>query len=136
MGFKMKPPKELLFNKQPKTEETEFTVIKIELDDGIAGEANNDGTIFVDENIEDGSIEEAEVVAHEGKHMEDMEEGILDYEDDHIEWRGKKYPRKDGKIKYKGKWVEEGDKNFPWEKRAYKAGDAAVKKLKKEQNGK
>ena len=28
--------------------------------------------------------------------------------------------------------MEEGDKSFPWEKRAYKAGDAAVKKLKKQ----
>ena len=130
MGFKMKPPAELLFNKQPKVEVEEFTVIKIELDDGIAGEANNDGTIFVDENIENGSIEEAEVVAHEGKHMDDMKKGILDYEDDHVMWKDKKYERKDGKIKYNGKWLEEGYKDFPWEKRAYKAGDTAVKKLK------
>ena len=127
----MKPPKELLFNKEPKVQDGEFTVIKIELDHGVAGEANNDGTIFVDEKIEDGSIEEAEVVAHEGKHMKDMEDGILDYNDDSIEWKGKKYERKDGKIKYKGKWIEEGYKDFPWEKRAYKAGNAAVKKLKK-----
>ena len=131
MAFKMKPPKELLFNKEPKVQDGEFTVIKIELDHGVAGEANNDGTIFVDENIEDGSVEEAEVVAHEGKHMKDMEDGILDYNDDSIEWKGKKYERKDGKIKYKGKWIEEGYKDFPWEKRAYKAGNAAVKKLKK-----
>ena len=145
--FKMKPPfppkgqsKPHAYNLGSKSikdeNENEFTVIKVELDVGIAGEANNDGTIFVDKNIPNGSIEEAEVVAHEGKHMEDMDDGILNYDDDSITWRGKKYPRKDGKIKYKGKWVEEGDKNFPWEKRAYKAGDAAVKKLKKEQNGK
>ena len=94
-------------------------------------EANNDGTIFVDKNIPDNSIDEAEVVAHEGKHMKDMDEGLLDYGDDWIEWKGKRYPRKDGKIKYNGKWVEEGYKDFPWEKRAYKAGDAAVKHLKK-----
>ena len=139
--FKLKPPfpgkgqfKPNSYNADNKSisdeSGVEFTVIKIELEDGIAGEANNDGTIFVDKNIPDGSIEEAEVVAHEGKHMEDMDNGMLNYDDDWIEWRGKKYPRKDGKIKYKGKWVEEGDKNFPWEKRAYKAGDAAVKKLK------
>ena len=54
---------------------------------------NNDGTIFVDEKIEDGSVEEAEVVAHEGKHMEDMEKGILGYEDDYVEWKWKKYER-------------------------------------------
>ena len=111
-------------------EGTEFTVIKVELDEGIAGEANNDGTIFVDKDIKDGSVDEIEVVAHEGKHMKDMENGILDYGDDYVEYRGKKYDRKDGKIKYKGKWREEGWKDFPWEKRAYKAGDTAVKKLK------
>ena len=127
----MKPPKELLFGKQPKVEVEEFTVIKVELDHGISGEANNDGTIFVDENIPNGSIEEKEVVAHEGQHMKDMEEGILDYEDDSIEWKGKKYERKDGKIKYNGAWLEEGYKDFPWEKRAYKAGETAVKQLKK-----
>ena len=109
-----------------------FKMQRKNLEDGIAGEANNDGTIFVDEKIEDGSIEEAEVVAHEGKHMKDMENGILDYGDDHIEWKGKKYERQNGKIKYNGKWLEEGYKDFPWEKRAYKAGDAAVKKLKKQ----
>ena len=54
----------------------------------------------------------------------------------HSEYKGKKYERKDGKIKYKGKWIEEGYKDFPWEKRAYKAGDAAVKKLEKYENRK
>ena len=124
----MKPPKELLFGKEPKVQDEEFTVIKVELDHDISGEANNDGTIFVDEKIPDGSIEEKEVVAHEGQHMKDMKEGILDYEDDSIEWKGKKYERKDGKIKYNGAWLEEGYKDFPWEKRAYKAGETAKKK--------
>ena len=106
----------------------EFTVIKKSLDDGIAGEANNDGTIFVDKNIPNGSIQEKEIIAHEGQHMKDMKEGILDYEDNSIEWMGKKYERKDGMIKYNGAWLEEGYKDFPWEKRAYKAGNAAKNK--------
>ena len=126
--FKMDRPS---FGKEPLIE-TEFEVIKVELEDGIAGEANNDGTIFVDKNIEDGSIEEAEVVAHEGKHMKDMESGLLAYTDDHVEYKGRKYERKDGKIKYNGKWRDEGWKQFPWEKTAYKEGDAAVKQLKKQ----
>jgi len=128
MAFKMTPP---TFGKEKPADQEEFTVIKVELGHGIAGEANNDGTIFVDDKIEDGSIEEKEVVAHEGQHMKDMKDGILDYEDNNIEWKGKKYERKDGKIKYNGKWLEEGYKDFPWEKRAYKAGETAVKQLKK-----
>ena len=140
MGFKLTPPfpgqgasKPHAYpnGKEVEVEGVAFTVLKVELEPGIAGEANNDGTIFVDKNIPDNSIDEAEVVAHEGKHMKDMDEGLLDYGDDWIEWNGKRYPRKDGKIKYNGKWVEEGYKDFPWEKRAYKAGDAAVKNLKK-----
>jgi len=126
--FKMNRP---TFGKEPLVE-TGFEVIKVELEDGVAGEANNDGTIFVDKNIKDGSIEEAEVVAHEAKHMKDMKDGVLGYGDDHVEYRGKKYERKNGKIKYNGKWVEEGHKNFPWEKTAYKKGRAAVKQLKKQ----
>ena len=53
-----------------------------------------------------------------------------------IQEQNKKYPRKDGYIKYNGKWVEEGNKNFPWEKRAYKAADAALKKIKNGKEGK
>jgi len=105
----------------------DYKVIRKDLDDGIAGEANNDGTVFVSKDIPEGSPKEKEVVAHEGQHMKDMEDGILDYEDNHIVWKGKKYKRKNGKINYKGKWLEEGYKDFPWEKRAYKAGNAAKK---------
>ena len=46
-------------------------------------------------------------------------------------WRGNKYPRKDGKIKYKGSWKPEGDKSFPWEKLAYKVGTKAKKEAEK-----
>ena len=131
MGYKMKPPAELLFGKQPKVEVEEFTVIKVELDHGIAGEANNDGTIFVNKNIKKGSPLEAEVVAHEGDHMSRMEKGELGYSDNGVTWRGKKYPRKDGKIKYNGQWREEGWKEFPWEKLAYKVGTKAKKEAEK-----
>ena len=123
MGFKMTPP-----SFKEESSKQEFTVIKKRLGEGIAGEANNDGTIFVDKNIPNGSIQEKEVIAHEGQHMKDMKEGILDYEDNSIEWMGKKYERKDGMIKYNGAWLEEGYKDFPWEKRAYKAGNAAKNK--------
>ena len=108
-----------------------FQMKRKNLESGIAGEANNDGTIFVNKNIPKGSPLEAEVVAHEGDHMARMDKGELGYSDNAVTWRGKKYERKDGKIKYKGKWLEEGYKDFPWEKLAYKAGDTAVKQLKK-----
>ena len=101
----------------------EFPVMRKSLDKGIAGEANNDGTIFLSKKISEGSSKEKEVVAHEGQHMKDMKSGKLAYSDNYLEWNGKKYERKDGMIKYNGAWVEEGYKDFPWEKVAYKAGD-------------
>ena len=108
-----------------------FKMKRKELENGIAGEANNDGTIFVNKNIPKGSPLEAEVVAHEGDHMARMEKGELGYSDNDVTWRGKKYPRKDGKIKYKGEWKEEGWKEFPWEKLAYKVGTKAKKEAEK-----
>ena len=107
--------------------DTPYKVIKRKLGNGILGEANNDGTIFVDKSVAKGSAREKEVVAHEGKHMDDMSSGKLAYGDDFIKYNGKTYHRKDGKINYNGKWTEEGSKDFPWEKTAYKAGNAAQK---------
>ena len=108
-----------------------FQMKRKKLEDGIAGEANNDGTIFVNKKIEKGSQLEAEVVAHEGDHMARMEKGELDYSDDNVTWRGKKYDRKDGKILYNGEWRDEGWEQFPWEKLAYKVGGKAKKEAEK-----
>ena len=108
-----------------------FKMQRKNLEDGIAGEANNDGTIFVNKNIEKGSPLEAEVVAHEGDHMARMEKGELDYSDNSVTWRGKKHDRKDGKILYNGEWKDEGWEQFPWEKLAYKVGGKAKKEAEK-----
>ena len=108
-----------------------FKMQRKNLEDGIAGEANNDGTIFVKKNIEKGSPLEAEVVAHEGDHMARMDKGELDYSYNNVTWRGKKYERRDGKIKYNGQWRDEGWEQFPWEKLAYKVGGKAKKEAEK-----
>ena len=114
-----------------------FKMKRKKLEDGIAGEANNDGTIFVNKNIPKGSPLEAEVVAHELDHSLRMEaskkypKGELGYSDNDVTWRGKKYPRKDGKILYQGTWREEGWEQFPWEKLAYKVGTKAKKEAEK-----
>ena len=90
-------------------------VIRKELEGGILGEANNDGSIFIDVSVPEGSDKEKEILMHEMKHCVDMKTGKLAYSDDWIKWMGNKYERKDGKIKYDGKWTLEGDKSFPWE---------------------
>ena len=94
-------------------------VIRKPLDEGIMGEANMDGTIFINKNIVPGSKEEAEVVNHEMRHATDMKIGKLSYGDDFVQFNGVTYPRKtiNGKdmIIVDGKAKEAGDHDFPWE---------------------
>ena len=102
--------------KSNKQHSGEAEVIRKDLAEGIEGEANNDGTIFISNEVPEGSEHEKKVIKHEAKHMVDMKTGKLGYDDNHIKWNGKKYNRKNGKINYKGKWIPEGSKDFPWEK--------------------
>ena len=132
--FKMKPPfppkgqsKPHAYNLGSKSikdeNENEFTVIKVELDVGIAGEANNDGTIFVSEDA--SPARQAYALKEELKHQQDMKTGKLGYNDNEVIWNGNSYPRSGGKILWKGKWLKEGDGRLGWEKsaknRAYNA---------------
>lgn len=96
-------------------------ILRKTLAKGVLGEANMDGSIYVDKSVPKGSSLEKRVIKHEGKHAEDMANGQLSYGDDYVRYKGVTYPRKDGKIKYNGKWSEEGSMNFPWEKAAKKA---------------
>jgi len=94
-------------------------VIRKDLGEGIMGEANMDGSIYLSNNIEPGSKEEREVVMHEMRHATDMKIGKLKYEDDYIKYNGETYQRKDingeDMINYDGKWIQAGSTEFPWE---------------------
>jgi len=96
-------------------------VIRKNLSDGILGEANMDGSIFISDKIQPGSKEENQVLLHEMRHATDMKLGKLAYSDDAVYYDGITYPREtiNGKdmIKVDGKWKEAGD-DFPWEKTA------------------
>ena len=91
-------------------------VVRKDLEGGVKGEANMDGSIFIDNSVEPGSQEERAILMHEMKHIVDMKTGKLAYDDDKITWMGEDYERKDGKINFKGEWLPEGSKDFPWEK--------------------
>ena len=97
-------------------------VIRKPLGEGILGEANMDGSIYINENIVPGSKEEAQVLNHEMRHSTDMKIGKLAYGDDFVKWNGNIYPRQDinGKdmIKVDGQWKEAGTHDFPWEEEA------------------
>ena len=97
-------------------------VIRLPLDEGILGEANMDGTIYINENIQPGSEEERQVINHEMRHSTDMRIGKLAYGDDFVRFDGVTYPRKtiNGKdmIIVDGVAKEAGSTDFPWEKDA------------------
>ena len=94
-------------------------VIRVPLQEGVMGEANMDGSIYINENIVPGSSEERQVINHEMRHATDMKIGKLAYDDDHIMYNGERFERMniDGKdsILVDGKWKEAGDTGFPWE---------------------
>ena len=96
-------------------------VIRKRLDEGILGEANMDGSIFISDQIQPNSPIEKQVLLHEMRHATDMKLGKLSYNDDSVYYDGVTYPRetRDGKdmIKVDGKWKEAGD-DFPWERTA------------------
>ena len=96
-------------------------VIRVPLEEGIMGEANMDGTIYINNDIVPGSFEDRKTINHEMRHATDMKIGKLAYNDDSVYYDGVTYPRetRGGKdmIKVDGKWKEAGD-DFPWEKTA------------------
>ena len=105
-------------------------VIRVPLEEGILGEANMDGSIYVNELLEPGSYEDRQVINHEMRHATDMRIGKLAYEDDYITYNGETFSRetRNGKdmIKVDGKWKEAGDTGFPWENDANNGRDGDI----------
>ena len=105
-------------------------VIRVPLDERVMGEANMDGTIYVNENIIPGSYEDRQVINHEMRHATDMKVGKLAYDDDHIMYNGERFERQDingvDSILVDGQWKEAGDTGFPWEEDANNGGDGDI----------
>ena len=85
-------------------------IYQMETEEGVMGQANKNGSIIVDKNL--SPLEQEDVVRHEKVHLDQMERGDLDYDNNNVYWKGKKIPRST---------MDEGDKNLPWEKEAYRA---------------
>lgn len=83
-------------------------IYNVDMEDGILGKANNNGTIILNKNLDPKKKES--VIAHEKVHLDQMKRGDLDYDDQYVYWKGKKFPRSK---------MKEGAKNLPWEKEAY-----------------
>ena len=97
-------------------------IIPMPLDEEILGEANMDGSIYVNENLIPGSYEYNQVINHEMRHSTDMKIGKLAYDDNNVFYNGDVFPRKDingvDSILVDGEWKEAGSHDFPWEEDA------------------
>jgi hypothetical protein len=85
-------------------------IYQMDTDEGVMGQANKNGSIIVSKDLH--PEEQKDVVRHEKVHLDQMERGDLDYDDEFVYWKGKKYPRSE---------MDEGDDSLPWEKEAWKA---------------
>ena len=94
-------------------------VIQMPLADGVLGEANMDGSIYMSDTLDPNSAQFRQTLNHEMRHATDMRIGKLAYADDSITYNGEVFPRqtKKGKdmILIDGKWKEAGHAGFPWE---------------------
>lgn len=98
MAFKITPP--FPIDNTP--------VYHVDMEDGVLGKANNNGTIIINKDVSPAKMHE--VIAHERVHIDQMHRGDLDYDDKNVYWKGKVIPRSS---------IKEGAKNLPWEKEAY-----------------
>ena len=111
----------LRFGRQPSSQESipGTPVIPKPLEEGILGEANMDGSIYINELIDPNSEEYKQVINHEMRHATDMKIGKLAYSDNSVTYNGEEFPRMDidgvDSILVEGKWKEAGDTGFPWE---------------------
>jgi len=97
-------------------------VIRKNLEEGVLGEANMDGSIYLSNTVQPDSLEERQVINHEMRHATDIKIGKLEYADDYIKWNGETFERRNiigmDMIKVDGKWKEAGSPGFPWENEA------------------
>jgi len=102
MGYTMKGPPYSIDN---------TPVYSMDMEEGVMGIADKNGSILLNKNITNKE-EQQDVINHEKVHLDQMKRGDLDYDDENVTWKGKKYSRKK---------FDEGDTTLPWEKEAYNA---------------
>ena len=105
-------------------------IIPMPLEEGVMGEANMDGSIYVNELLDPNSPEYRQTINHEMRHATDMKIGKLAYDDDHIMYNGERFERTDingvDSILVDGEWKEAGDTGFPWENDANNGNDENI----------
>ena len=63
-------------------------IYSIDMENGVLGKANNNGTIVINKDIKDPKQID-DVIEHEKIHIDQMKRGDLDYDDNNVYWKGK-----------------------------------------------
>tara|TARA_Y100000401_G_C8144149_1_gene136329 strand:+ start:124 stop:483 length:360 start_codon:yes stop_codon:yes gene_type:complete len=97
-------------------------IVTTPLEKGTLAEARNDGTIAISPEVDQTNKKLMDrLLKHEGKHMEDLQNGKQAYGENWLMWEDKIYLRKNGVVHGpNGAWPE-GHPNHPWEQEAYAA---------------
>ena len=92
-------------------------VYKKKLDNGILAEANMDGSIYVNNSVDENDPMFKRIMNHEMQHVTKMKTGEETYDDSAVYFQGEVWPRGDGYVTdpNTGKKYKEGDKKLPWE---------------------
>ena len=99
------------FTIQPFYESNPASVVNVPMDDEKElGRIEKPGTILVNKDITDHK-KLANVINHENIHINQLKRGDLDWDDDNVYWKGKKFKRSS---------MNEGSPALAWEKEAYK----------------
>ena len=90
----------------------------VKLDENTLAEANNDGTISVNKNMDINDPMMQRTIAHEVQHLTQMKIGNETFDDNNVYYNGEVWPRLNGYIlnPHTGEKHHEGDKELPWEK--------------------
>ena len=89
-------------------------IFRKKLGDGIMGEANSDGSIYIDPSVPEDEVNY--VATHEMQHQTDMKIGRTTYDDRAGYHMGQVWPSGNGYIidPTNGKQCQEGDKSLTW----------------------
>lgn len=85
----------------------ETPIYYVNMEDGVLGKANRNGTIILNEKMDPKQAKQ--VIKHEMVHIDQMRRGDLDYDDKYVYWKGKKYLRSK---------MKEGSPALAWEREA------------------
>jgi hypothetical protein len=90
-------------------------IFRKKLGNGILGEANSDGSIYIDKSVPEDMVNY--VATHEAQHQTAMQLGTETYDDNAVYYKGETWERNNGFIinPHTGERLVEGDKRLPWE---------------------